>query len=94
MQTKMIRIALITTFILLIPLVARQFTNEVNWNAFDFIVIGVLISGICLTYELIATKVKPRKDQIFVGLALFFILLFIWADLSVGIFNIPGISGN
>lgn len=28
--------------LLLIPLIAMQFTNEVDWNAFDFAIMGIL----------------------------------------------------
>lgn len=37
METKTIaRIAAVTGLLLLVPLVAMQFTDSVNWNAFDF----------------------------------------------------------
>ena len=39
---------------LLLPLVAMQFTNEVNWSDTDFIVAGALIGGTGLTVELAA----------------------------------------
>lgn len=37
-------IALAPGLILLIPLIAMQFTGEVNWHRTDFIVIGLLFS--------------------------------------------------
>ena len=40
MQNKnIIRITLTTAFILLLPLLAMQFTDEVNWNLTDFAVL-------------------------------------------------------
>lgn len=52
-----IRIALATGFLLLLPLLAMQFTNEVVWDLADFIVAGVLLFGTGLTYKLAAIKV-------------------------------------
>ena len=52
----LIRIALGTAFILLVPLVAMQFTDEVAWDLADFVVAGILLFGAGLAYELIATK--------------------------------------
>jgi hypothetical protein len=39
------RIALVTGFILLLPLVAMQFTDEVDWGVFDFVFAGILLGG-------------------------------------------------
>jgi uncharacterized membrane protein len=43
----------IVAFILAIPLVAMQFTNEVNWKLSDFVVMGALLSitGIAIELE-------------------------------------------
>jgi peptidoglycan/LPS O-acetylase OafA/YrhL len=38
-------VALATAFILLLNLVAMQFTDEVNWSLFDFVFAGVLLGG-------------------------------------------------
>jgi hypothetical protein len=35
-------IALTTALILLVPLIAMQFTNEVKWTLFDFVFAGTL----------------------------------------------------
>ena len=37
------RVAMATIALLLIPLVAMQFTREVDWTAGDFLVMGVLL---------------------------------------------------
>lgn len=88
------RIALVTAFVLLIPLLAMQFTDEVEWGLTDFIVFGTLLFGTGLTYELVARRVSGVKYRAVIGVALLAAMLLIWADLAVGIFNIPGISGS
>jgi hypothetical protein len=40
-----ILVALATAFILLLNLVAMQFTDEVNWSLFDFVFAGALLGG-------------------------------------------------
>ncbi|MDQ2695792.1 MAG: hypothetical protein M3Z21_10530, partial [Pseudomonadota bacterium] len=39
-------------FLLLLPLAAMQFTNEVNWDETDFIVFGAMLAVACGTCEL------------------------------------------
>jgi hypothetical protein len=51
------RVALATALILLVPLVAMQFTDEVDWGVADFAVAGALLGGTgFLLYELAARK--------------------------------------
>ena len=57
MQYKnLVRIAFATVFILLLPLLAMQFTDEVVWDLADFAIAGVLLFGAGLMYELVAMK--------------------------------------
>ncbi len=72
--------------ILLVPLVAMQFTNEVNWTLSDFIAGGILLLGSGLLCELILRKTKKNKYRIAFCLALLVVLLLIWLQLAVGIF--------
>lgn len=91
---NIIRVALATALILLVPLVAMQFTDEVVWTLADFVVIGALLFGTGLTYELITRKMENTTHRVVLGIVLLGALLLVWADLAVGIFNIPGISGS
>lgn len=87
MQNKVFaRIAVATGVILLIPLVAMQFTDEVKWGLPDFIVIGILLFGMGFLYVHIA-RVVPRKYRTLIGVACIITLLYIWAELAVGIFT-------
>jgi hypothetical protein len=51
-----VRVALATAFILLVPLVAMQFTDEVAWGVADFVFAGALLAGTGLLLELTARK--------------------------------------
>ena len=49
-----VRVALATAFILLLPLVAMQITDEVDWGVADFVLAGALLGGTGLLLELAA----------------------------------------
>ena len=51
-----VRVALATAFILLLPLVAMQITDEVDWGLADFALAGVLLGGTGLLLHELATR--------------------------------------
>lgn len=86
MQNKnIIRLGLGTAFILLVPLLAMLFTNQVAWDLADFIVAGTLIFSTGLAYELVARKAGTRAYRVAVGMALAAAFLLVWINLAVGI---------
>ena len=86
---RLIGIILTVVFLLLIPLIAMQFTNEVNWNRSDFVVAGVLLLGTGLICELVMRKVKKINHRIILCAVILAALLLIWIELAVGIFGTP-----
>ena len=90
MQNKrIIGIVLAVALLLLIPLIAMQFTDEVNWTPGDFVVAAVLLLGTGLTGELVMRKVKNKDFQIAIIAVIVVGLVLIWAELAVGIFGTP-----
>jgi hypothetical protein len=89
----LIIIVCITCLVLLIPLIAMQFTDEVNWKAGDFIIAAILLIGTGLIIEFPVRKVKRKTYRLLIVLTVLIILLLIWAELAVGIFNTP-LSGS
>lgn len=90
---RLIAMVLSVALILLIPLVAMQFTNEVNWTFFDFVAAAVLLLGTGLTIELAIRTIKNKNYQIALIVAILFLLFLVWAELAVGIFGSP-IAGS
>lgn len=82
-------IVLAVAFLLLIPLIAMQFTDEVDWSLFDFIVAGILLLGTGLMCELVMRKVSNIRHRVIICLAILGALFLIWAELAVGIFGTP-----
>ena len=85
----MIRILYIVGTILLIPLIAMQLTNEVNWSLFDFIIMGAMLTITGLLGEIIFKKVKKYKHRVVLYVVVAIIFLLTWAELAVGIFGTP-----
>lgn len=75
--------------LLFIPLIAMQFTKEVNWTLFDFVVAGGLLISTGLTYELIQRKVTRISYRLVLCGILLIAFVLIWIELAVGIFGSP-----
>jgi hypothetical protein len=90
---RLLGILMVIPMVLLVPFTAMQFTNEVNWTLFDFVVAGVLLLSVGLALELVLRKVKTTKLRMMIGLALLVAFLLVWAELAVGIFGSP-FAGN
>ena len=86
---RLIGIVLTVVVLLLIPLIAMQFTNEVNWTLFDFVVAGVVLLGTGFICELVIRKVKKTNHRILLCGVILAALLLIWIELAVGIFGTP-----
>ena len=85
-----IGIVLAAAFILLLPLLAMQITDEVVWTLSDFGVVGVLVVGTGLTYQLAARKAGNVAYRAAVGVALAAALILLWLMGAVGIIGVEG----
>ncbi|HET7631373.1 MAG TPA: hypothetical protein VFK16_03565 [Gemmatimonadaceae bacterium] len=79
-------LALATGVLLLVPLVAMQFTSAVNWNLADFIVGGLLIFGFGSAFVLAARRLQ-RRYWLATGAVVVLVFLYVWAELAVGVFT-------
>ena len=87
MQNKrLVIILLIPSFLLLIPLIAMQFSDEVNWTTADFIIAGVLLFGAALISELVMRKIKNKNYRLALLGLILIILILTWLELAVGLF--------
>lgn len=88
LENKRLTIILMGVGILLLfPLIAMQFSNEVNWKLGDFIIASILLSSLGLGFEFVLRKFKKRNQRLilFASLLIFFAL--IWIELAVGLFG-------
>ena len=80
--------------LLVLPLVAMQFTDEVVWDLADFVVFGAMLAGACAAYEFAAsvTRNNAYRGATAVAIAAAFIL--VWMNLAVGIIGNEGNPAN
>lgn len=72
--------ALITALILLIPLLGNYFIDGWNWPPGAFVVLGALLFGIGLTYELVTRKRDAIAYRAAVGIAFAAAFLLAWGN--------------
>lgn len=84
---KLVVVALATALLLMVPLVAMQFTNEVKWDLRDFSCAGVLVGGTGIVYVLSTRKVQSVLHRALICGALAIALFLVWAQLAVGLFS-------
>ena len=79
---------------LLIPFIAMRFTDEINWDLTDFLIMGIVLSGIGLIYELIARKSKKTTYRMAFIIGLLGAFLLFWVNGAVGIIGSENQDAN
>lgn len=85
---------LVPAFLLLVPLVAMQFTAEVNWTLSDFVFAWVIMAGTGLAYRLATRQAAHFAYRAAVGLALAAAFMAVWGNLAVGFIGSEGNPAN
>ena len=75
--------------ILLVPMVAMQFTREVNWSLGDFLVAGALLLSACCGFEFFARRGGTIAFRVTVGIVIAMLVVLVWLELAVGIVGSP-----
>ncbi|MCB0479466.1 MAG: hypothetical protein KDC84_14960 [Crocinitomicaceae bacterium] len=89
MNKRLAYIIITVTVILLVPAIAMQFSDEVNWTTFDFIMAAIVLYGFGFLFEIAARKIKDNKKKIFFYSILLLLLILLYAEMAVGIFGTP-----
>lgn len=71
--------------LLLVPLAAMQFTDEVAWTLSDFAVFAILLAGTLAAFEFVLRRTADRFYRIAAGTALAAGFLLVWINGAVGI---------
>lgn len=71
--------------LILLPLVAMRFTDEVAWTASDFVFAVLLIGSVGIACELVVRMTGNAPYRAAVAVALLTGFLIVWSNLTVGI---------
>lgn len=93
-KKRLIVWVVIITLVLMIPLLAMMFTDEISWDIFDFVIMGTVLFAIGISYELIARKSKRTVYRAAFGTALVGAFLLFWVNSAVGIIGNEGQDVN
>ena len=79
------RLLLVVSLLLLIPLVAMQFSRDVVWGPFDFTVAFVLLFGAGLIYQRVSRRRSDTRSRFAIGAGVLASLMLVWVNLAVGL---------
>ncbi|MFQ3581805.1 hypothetical protein J8C06_13760 [Chloracidobacterium validum] len=82
-----VHVGLGTALLLLVPLIAMQFTKEVSWGPGDFFAAALLLFASGMSYSLVAQRVRTSKQRAAVAVVVLAVLAVVWAELAVGLFD-------
>lgn len=89
-KSLVLRPAIATAVLLLVPLLMTVVDRHKpagdgwHWGPLDFVVMGLLLFGAGLAYELASRRLDRRTHRVALGLAILGAVLAIWAELAVG----------
>lgn len=84
----------LAAFLLLLPLLAMQVTDQVNWTATDFAVFGALLLGTGALYEGAVRMAQSTAYRAATGVALAAACLLVWLNLAVGVIGTENDPAN
>lgn len=84
----------LAALLLVLPLVAMQFTDEVRWGSGDFLLFGILLLGSGILFELGFMKDHIGPYRWALTQALIAVILLVWVNGAVGILGSEGSAAN
>ena len=84
-KNNLLKSFLFTLTILTIPLIGMLTTEEVNWDATDFIVGGIFIYVFSMLFQLAHQATENISLKVAYGLAIVATFLLVWVNLAVGL---------
>lgn len=80
--------------LLALPLVAMQFTDEVQWTLSDFMVMGGMLGMVGVAFEMVVRVARSNAYVVAAGMVIATAFLMTWINLAVGIIGGEGNPAN
>lgn len=93
LNSRLKKILISITIILTIPVFGKLFTDDFQWALPDFIIGAILLYGTGIIIDFILKKIQKKSHRLALCGLILFVLLFIWAELAVGLIGTP-FAGN
>lgn len=74
------------TALIVAPLLAMQITDEMRWDAADFVLFAALLVTSGLLYELAARHLHTPLHRLAAGIAIAATVFIVWLDAAAGLF--------
>lgn len=92
-KKNVILIVTIILFLLCIPLISMQFSDDVQWDIIDFIIAASILLVTGFIIEFVIRKISNSNYRLFVILAILLLMILTFIEIGVGILDSP-LSGN
>ena len=94
LSKSLLRVAAGCGLLLLVPAIAMQFTEDVQWSASDFLVMGALLFATGSAYVLISRMASHASYRLALGLGIGTTFFMVWSNLAVGLIGSGPHWGN
>lgn len=92
-KKNVILIVTIILFLLCIPLISMQFSDDVQWDIIDFIIAASILLVTGFIIEFVIRKISNSNYRLFIILAILLLMILTFIEIGVGILDSP-LSGN
>ena len=89
MTTRLKSLLIGSGALLLVPFIGSQFSQEINWYGFDYMVGAILLVGTSFVFICPCQSQKQWQSRWAWGIAVVLALALAWAEIAVGTFGSP-----
>lgn len=77
----------IAALLMISALTAVKFSDEFEWDQYDFLIFGVMLLGAGIAIEIVLKATQKAQYRLGLVTVIALVFLLIWVELAVGIFN-------